>query len=208
MEGLGKFTHLIGVEFFGDLMASLRSLSSIKRIADTNVGLRILNAAFRILDLRIESSFFDLKTFYVYLFELLQAENKSNSAAHSKKCDKSNRNLVSAKESSTCNRKSQTEINCSLLKDVFGLMFFKKQSASLPHQRILSFAEVLGQLAIAKGDAWTELLAKMMQKYPKLKIDFFDEEDCYRNISLKDPSDPDCPRINKCDREAIKRILS
>ena len=200
MKGLGKFTHLIGVEYFGDLMAALRSLATVRRINDLTTGMQVLIAAFKILDMKVESSFFDLKSFYVFLFELMLRCLSQNDKRTIKK---NNQSHISEDRSSS--------VDFDLVDQVFTLMFLKKSSGSLPNQRILSFGQLLGQLAVESNssEGWIEILIKMIQKYSKLHLEMFDDFECENEaqILVKESSDPDCPRANALDREALLKLL-
>ena len=188
LEGLSKFVHLIGVEYFGDLLGSLRSLATIDKLPNEVIGLQLLTAVFKILSLRVESSFFDLKSFYLYLFQLLLTQ---------------------------LSKKRRKMENFSQWEIVFDLMFTNGKTASfgcasaLPNQRILSFGSIVCQLTTSVDEKWMNILIKLITKYPILKDELMEEEHLpiQSGNNKIEPQDPDCPRQFRCDSSLINTLI-
>ncbi|KAF3438255.1 hypothetical protein FNV43_RR21016 [Rhamnella rubrinervis] len=82
LKGLGKFSHLIDIDFMGDLIAYLRRLSSAGSTSDNNSGkcakfltvserLRCCIVAFKVMRSNLDALNVDLQDFFVQLYNLV-----------------------------------------------------------------------------------------------------------------------------------------
>ncbi|EFJ11960.1 hypothetical protein SELMODRAFT_125068, partial [Selaginella moellendorffii] len=69
LQGLLKFSHLISVDFLGDLLAVLRKLAEGKSSVEER--LQCCVAAFRIMKANLDALTVDLKEFYVHFYDVL-----------------------------------------------------------------------------------------------------------------------------------------
>lgn len=79
LNGLGKFSHLIDLDFMGDLMNSLKNLAcggsnsdgSLESCLTVSERLRCCIVAFKVMRNNLDALNVDLNEFYVQLYNLL-----------------------------------------------------------------------------------------------------------------------------------------
>ncbi|CAN6455551.1 unnamed protein product [Victoria cruziana] len=71
LRGLGKFSHLIGIDFLGDLLNCLKILAAGRGILTVAERLQCCVAAFRIMKNNIDALNVDLQVFFVQLYNLI-----------------------------------------------------------------------------------------------------------------------------------------
>lgn len=204
LRGITAYVTLIGVEYWADLLRSLRAVASADRLhvtfddkadADGDGGasasqasvctaLSVLLSAAKIAVLRVESAFFDMKGFHGFLYELLR-----------KLLDASTRHSVSL-----------TPTVLTMFGDVLGAVLTGRGVACelLPVERRAAFAVILARLAVqreafADAGTWRDALLALCRR-SRPALDFLwdgSDEACVSNgVYAPHAADPD--RANAC----------
>ncbi|KAG5439911.1 hypothetical protein PCANB_000193 [Pneumocystis canis] len=176
LEGLKKFSHLISVDFFEDLLKVLKELlentfnfkSGISFKDSTKGGLLCIVTAFKLLSrqAQIKNTInLDLSTFIIYLYSIM-IPMSLNSYIETSNIYKSNKHDVTSHKTDTLNNLTEIEIFI----ECFDYIFFQDKNPNLSKASAFIkrlFTVLLGfpEKSVLKS---LNLMQKLIKKHPKL----------------------------------------
>ena len=172
---LFRFISLIGTEFYPDLLRALKAIAVMEKMPDLLSGISILITVFKIVNLKSESSFFDLKHFYIYLYGMLEKFKEYD-------------------------LKHVDEENIKAIMTCFDLLFFKLSSnGAIPFERVAAFVIRIALILKHRENFYKEepspyllnILWSFFKKYSKLEYLFDSEQVCGKGVYSEKAVDPD-----------------